>query len=774
MAAFNRYRPILIILVLLFITGCRTAKYIPEGSYLLNKVTVKADNEAIPNKDFETYIRQKPNKRIFGFARFHMGLYNLSNPEKDNWFHNWLRRIGEEPVVYRPELNRTTIDQLETFLVNKGFHEGVIFDTVELQKDKAILHYRIRTGEPYILSDLDWTNPDYIHDENIRQIIAVDSMERLVYPGYRFDKDLLRQERLRITEKLTNQGFYGFSKEYIYFEADTFPETHEVKLVLGVLNPIYPELFADTLDYHPRYKIRDIRIVGDFSPREYMQNPEQYFESSDTISYQDIDFIYNNSLPVRKTLLHSSVYFHEGDVYNQKAVDKTFMAFQGLRNFKTTNIKFIPDDFNGADALTPLDCQIELSPSIKQRFDVALEGTHSSGNLGMAGNLIYNHRNLFSGAEDFKLKFKGAIEFLVNTVSDFNRMIEFGVDARLDVPQFWLPIRAERLQQKYAPRTALNISYNYQQRPDFTRTIANASFGYTWKSALRRLHQINIIDLNYVNVSNLSDEFYEVIKGKYIESSYQSHVVPALNYTYTYSSQSLNKDKDFIFLRFRPEVAGNLFSAGYYVSGAERPEQGYSFFDIPYAQYAMAEMDLRYYKIFSESNRLVFRLFAGSSYPYGNASALPFEKKFFSGGSNGIRAWQVRSLGPGRYVLPDEQKSQYPNQLADIKLEANAEYRFDLFWQFKGAVFLDAGNIWAISSADERTGAIFRTGSFYQDLAVGTGFGLRLDLSFVIVRLDLGAKLRDPGLLNGPGWFPKYDSYFREGLVLNFAIGYPF
>jgi len=231
---------------------------------------------------------------------------------------------------------------------------------------------------------------------------------------------------------------------------------------------------------------------------------------------------------------------------------------------------------------------------------------------------------------------------------------------------------------------------------------------------------------------------------------------------------------DFIFFRIRPEVAGNLFSAGYYVAGTERRDKGYSFFDIPYSQYMMADMDLRYNRIFNESNRLVFRVYSGVGYPYGNASALPFEKKYFSGGSNGIRAWQVRSLGPGSYVLPDELKSRYPNQLGDIKLEANAEYRFDLFWQLNGALFLDAGNIWAISTADEREGAIFKANSFYKELAVGTGFGLRLDLSFVIIRLDLGAKLRDPGFNQGPAWLPKYDSYLREGLVLNFAIGYPF
>ncbi len=771
---FLKYRIYLFLIIFLALGACRTVKHIPEGEYLLTKVSVDADNDQIPDKEFEDYIRQKPNKKIFGFARFHMGLYNLSNPSKNNWYHSWLRKIGEAPVIYQPELNLLTKDQLGTFLINKGFHQGNIIDTVDYRRGKAFLVYQIQTGKPHILSDLDWNNDSLIPDENIRRIIRGDSANYLVSSGDRIDLDLLRQERERISKMLAERGYYGFIKEYIHYVADSVPGKYLVDLKLGIQNPIYTGFTQDTLSQHPQYKIRDIRIVGDFAPREYMQDPESYFKKSDTLNYKDVDFVFNKNLPVRKSLLHSCLYFHKDDLYNQAQVDKTYKAFQELRNFKTTNIRFIPEAFSTSDSFTPLDCQIELSPSLRQRYEVAFEGTLSSGNLGMAGNIIYKHRNLFHGAEDFELKFKGAIEYIANSGSDFNRMIEFGIDARLDVPQFWLPISAERLQQKYTPRTDLNLSYNYQQRPDFTRTIANASFGYNWKSALTMRHQINIVDLNYVNVSNMSESFSDFIQGKYIESSYRSHVVPAINYTFTYSNQSLIKDKDFFFVRLRPEMAGNVFTAGYLISGTERPDQGFSFFDITYAQYMMADVDLHYHKVINKSNRLAFRLFAGAGYPYGNADALPFEKKYFSGGSNGIRAWQVRSLGPGRYVLPDELKSQYPNQLGDVKLEANVEYRFDLFWLLKGAVFLDAGNIWAISSADEREGAVFHLGSFYKELALGTGLGVRLDLTFVTIRFDLGAKLRDPGVFSQPTWLPKYDSYFREGLVLNFAIGYPF
>lgn len=259
-----------------------------------------------------------------------------------------------------------------------------------------------------------------------------------------------------------------------------------------------------------------------------------------------------------------------------------------------------------------------------------------------------------------------------------------------------------------------------------------------------------------------------------MENSFRSHVVPALNYTYTFTNQEVNKQSSFLYLRLRPEIAGNLFWAYNRAAGTVRPENGYEFLKTPYSQYAEADIDLRYHWVVNSANKIAFRLFTGVGVPYGNSDAMPFEKKYFSGGSSGIRAWQVRSLGPGSYVMPADQKGLYPNQLGDIKLEANAEYRFDLFSIFKGALFIDAGNIWAINSSDERPGSVFKGSEFYREIAVGTGFGLRADLSYFIGRLDLGIKLRDPGNPEGPRWIPGYRKYQWSDFVLNFGIGYPF
>ncbi len=762
----------LLIALLVVAAACSSSKYIPEGKYLLSKNTIAVSDEVFTQKELQRYVRQKPNKKIFGFFRFHMGLYNLSNPDKESRIQDWLRRIGEEPVVFEPGLMSRTNQELSAFLKNKGYHHASIVDSVTYRKKRAEASYTIVLGKPFMIDEIDWSSGRLIKNQAMRSLIAGDSINRLISPGMAFDMDALQAERIKLNRLIRNQGYYAFSKEYIWFEADTFPESKTVNLTLGIKEPLASYGNQD-LD-HKKFKIKDIRIVGDFDPREYMKNPSSYFDTSDTVQYNNLDFIYSEALTVRKNLLSSSIYLHEDSLFSQDAVDKTYASLAGLRNYSPINIKFISSAVNPGDSIVPMDCQIELAPLTRQSYDVSFEVTHSSGNFGAAGNLIYNHRNLFKGAESFDLKFKGAIEFLTNSGSDFNRMIEYGVDSRLNVPQFWLPIRLERWQQKYKPRTFVSINYNYQSRPEITRTIAAANFGYQWRSSAFAKHEIKLVDLNYVNVREMSDRFKEVISGTYFEDSYQSHVIPAFNYTFTWDNQTLQKDRDAFFFTFHPEIAGNLFSAGYQLAGTPRPEEGYYFFDTPYSQYFLADIDFRFHKVINPANRFALRFFAGAGYPYGNADVMPFEKKYFSGGSNGIRAWQVRSLGPGSYALPENQDDLFPNQLGDIKLESNLEYRFDLFGSVKGAVFLDAGNVWTVSPAEDQPGSTFKWDQFYKEIALGTGAGMRLDLTFFVLRLDLGMKLRDPGVQEGSGWIPFVRPYTFRDFVLNFAIGYPF
>ena len=754
------------------ILSCNPIRYVPESQYLLKSNKIETKGGDVPDRDLEDYFRQQPNKKIFGFLRFHLGVYNLSNPAKKNGLNNWLREIGEEPVIFSQAATNETINQLKHNLKNIGYYDAIVDDTITFSRKRASVTYRVNFGAPYVVDQVRLTNPEMVTDQAIRNFIHRDSSSSLLKPGMRYDLEVLRLERMRVSNYLRDQGYYGFSREYVYFQADTLKGNHKVDLWMRIANPKDAVSDATKLSFHPLYRIGAINIITDFNTAEYLRDPKSYLASSDTVVYQGTSCVFKNKLSLKPSILHSSVAFKSGSLFNQTLVDKTIESFSSLRNFKQIKVNFIPSD-NPGDSIQKLNCQILLSPMIRQSYDVALEGTYSSGNIGMAGNLIYKNRNLLHGAESFELKFKGAVEFLANAVSDFNRMVEFGVDARLEVPRSWIPLSSRKLTVFGKPHASVNLSYNYQRRPDFTRTIANAAYGYNWKSALSR-HQINIIEFNYVNVTQMSDKFYQIIKGTYVENSFRSHMVPAFNYTYTFSNQEVNKQKSFFYIRLRPEIAGSVFYGYNRLTDKQKPENGYLLFKTPFSQYAEADIDLRYHWVLNTTNKMAFRFFAGAGYPYGNSDAMPFEKKYFSGGSSGIRAWQVRSLGPGTYVIPDDQKGLYPNQLGDIKLEANAEYRFDLFSIIKGANFLDIGNIWAINSSDDRIGSVFKATSFMKEIAVGTGFGIRADLSYFIGRLDLGIKLRDPGTPSGPQWILSYRKYQWSDLVLNFGIGYPF
>lgn len=761
-----------IVLILFILLGCNPVRYVPENQYLLKSNKIETTGGDIPDRDLEDYFRQQPNKKIFGFFRFHLGVYNLSNPAKKKGFNKWLREIGEEPVIFSQAATEETLNQLKHYLRNIGYYNARVDDTIAFSRKRASVLYRIDFGPPYVVDQIRLASPEMVTDSAIRSLIRLDSTSSLLKPAMRYDLEVLRLERMRLSTYLRDKGYYGFSREYVYFQADTLKGNHKADVWMGIKNPKDAINDVSLLNFHPLYRIGDISIITDFNTADYLRDPKSYLSASDTMSYQGTSFVFKDKLSHKPGILNSSVAFKTGALFSQSKVDQTIESFSSLRNFKQIKVNFSPTG-NPTDSVQKLDCQILLSPMIRQSYDVSLEGTYSSGNIGMAGNLIYKNRNLLRGAENFELKFKGAMEFLANAVADFNRMVEFGVDARLEVPRSWIPFSGRKSSVFGKPHSSVNLSYNYQRRPDFTRTIANAAYGYNWKSPLSR-HQINIVDFNYVNVSQMSDKFYQIIKGTYVENSFRSHVVTALNYTYTFTNQEVNKQSSFFYVRLRPEIAGNVLYGYNRLAGQAKPENGYELLRTPFSQYAEADVDIRYHWVISSSNKMAFRFFAGAGYPYGNSEAMPFEKKYFSGGSSGIRAWQVRSLGPGTYMIPEDQKGMYPNQLGDVKLEVSAEYRFDLFSILKGALFLDAGNIWAINSSDDRPGSVFKTSGFYKEIAVGTGFGIRADFSYFIGRLDLGIKLRDPGTPDGPKWIPGYRKYQFSDLVLNFGIGYPF
>ena len=349
------------------------------------------------------------------------------------------------------------------------------------------------------------------------------------------------------------------------------------------------------------------------------------------------------------------------------------------------------------------------------------------------------------------------------------------------IPKLLGPGRFINSFEKYLPKTVFNVGFNYQRRPEYTRTISNLTFGYDWKRNQDVRVLWNIMDLNLVRLYEFDEAFINSIEDLYIKSSFTDHFIMAMNYSLIYNNQRLNSAKNYTYARFNIETAGNLLYGISEISGSTKYQlqdsitgETYEFYKVlntPYAQYIKADIEFRKAIQLDRYNSIVGRAFAGAGVPYGNSSVMPFEKQYFSGGANGIRAWQVRALGPGTYK-PDT--LSYPNQSADIKIEFNLEYRFHLLGSMEGALFLDVGNIWAITKSDNRPGALFKFNEFYKQFAVGTGTGLRFDLNYFILRTDVGMKLRDPSIVSGSKWIIGNRSLKGEDFAFSFAIGYPF
>lgn len=759
-----------ILFIIIILPSCISTKYIADGDYLLESYSIKYEGDRIKKEDLENYIRQNPNKTILGM-KFHLGLYNLSRNEvKDGFIANWLRTIGEAPVVYDEFYTKKSSSQMELYLQKKGYFNAIVNDSVEYKKKKAKVIYTVSSNEPYRVNEVNYT----LEDTSLYSLINTDSGNCLLKKGELFDEDLFTQERQRIEILARNSGYYFFSKEYVFYRVDSSLNSNEVNIEI-IFKKYKEDIGGGSYieKPHPLARINNVYIHTFYQPKLALSNFSEYAASLDTIVYNGINIVYSDAENIKSSIVTESNFIQPNDLYNLENVNRSIRNLSALHAFRLVNINFKETATVDENGEKILECEILLTPSTLQSFTVEVEGTNSSGNIGAAGNLIYQHRNLFKGAENFNLRFKGALETLKESYSsDFGNMVEVGSEMRVSIPKFILPFKSEQFIKKYNPSTTVSVAYNFQRRPDYTRTIANISFGYNWKGNKYLTHIINPIELNFVKIPYMSDDFSTWLEGKYIFYSYQPHLISVTNYSLIYNNQKIQKNADFQYFRLNMESAGNILSSSYKLLNVDSPDGNYELFNTEFAQYLRGDIDFRYYSIINEHNSIVYRLFAGAGIPYGNSNALPFEKKYFSGGANGIRAWQVRNLGPGSYI--EEITTTYPNKTADLKLEANIEYRFKLFWLLEGALFVDAGNIWAINSSDEREGALFTGSTFYKEIAVGTGIGTRFDFSFFIFRLDLGIKARDPILPLGQRWIIGNRKMTSDDFTVNIGIGYPF
>jgi outer membrane translocation and assembly module TamA len=770
-----------LILLAIVISSCNPTKYVPQNETLLSENKINVNKEGIKKSELLPYIKQPPNKRIFG-SRFYLALYNLSNIHKEKWPHTWLRKIGEPPVKFDPQLANQSRSQIKSYVVSKGYFDAKVQDSIVTKDRETTVYYNLDLLPAYTIKDIKYE----VTDTNIRKYFDLDSVNCLIKRGKHYDVNVLTAERARLERYIRNMGFYAFSSDYISFRIDSTIGRRQVVIHYNVRNSTSVDNFNRTsIIPHSIYKIRRVYIYPDYDPARALEEGDRYIQQLDTVLYNGYYFITSDKDRVVKyDLILQTLYLKAGADYNLTNTEQTQSHLMGLKVYRLVNISYTETDIPEDEfaLIRNLDANIMLTLQTPQSYRIELEGTNSSGNIGGAVNLVYQHKNLFHGAELFSITLRGAYEAIRET-RKLKSIQEYGIESNLKLPQFLLPfIKKEDFIKKFNPSTNITTAWNYQSLPLFTRTVATATFGYSWRAGNYQSHIVNPLQLNLVKIppGSLDSTFEARIKRSYQAYSYRNVLILGGGYSFIYNNQNIQGSPDYWFLRINAETAGNMLSLVKRLSGKGSGQQ---FLGQPFAQYFRTDADLRYYYRFNNGNSIVYRGFVGVGIPYGNSRAIPFEKQYFSGGANSIRAWQVRTLGPGSYspVMAGPYKAErtiFLNQTADIKIEANAEYRFKLFWLLEGALFVDAGNIWNFNKDPGAPGAEFNITNFYNDIAVGTGTGFRFDFKFVIARVDLGMKLRDPVLTDGSKWIVARRPYslkrYPSDFSLVFGIGYPF
>ena len=755
---------------ILSLASCSATKFVPEGSFLLDEVKIHSDNRSIKPSNMRMYIRQNPNSKWFNTFKTQLYVYGLSGRDSTKKFNKFLRRIGDAPAIYsEPDAIRSQ-EEITKAVQNMGYMGASVTKTTKTKKKKLKLRYDITTGQPYTVRTLKYD----VNDSIIKKYLDEDSLSAELKAGMLFDVNVLDAERQRITDNLLNNGYYKFNKDYISYTADTARGTHQVDLTLHVLP--YKSPGENSVGNHYQYKINKINFITDYNMLQ--SSALSSVEVNDSIHYNGFPIYYKDKLYLRPKVLTDNLKFAPGNLYDELAVQKTYTSFGRLPALKYTNIRFFETQMGDS---TLLNCYVMLTKSKHKSVSFELEGTNSAGDLGAAASVSFQHRNLFRGSETFMVKFRGAYEAISGLGAGYknHNYTEYGVETSINFPNFLFPFLTSDFKQKIRATTEFGLQYNYQLRPEFSRTIASASWSYKWVEKQKTQHRIDLIDISYLFLPWISEQF----KNDYIKDdnyilkyNYDNRLIVRMGYTYSYNSLGGKLVNNTIAsnsysIRTGFESAGNiLYGISKLTNMHKNEDNEYAILGIPYAQYVKADFDFAKNIVIDHRNSFAFHTGFGIAIPYGNAKVVPFEKRYFAGGANSVRGWSVRDLGPGSFVGD----GNFMNQSGDIKLDASIEYRSKLFWKFQGAVFIDAGNIWTIREYENQPGGVFKFNKFYKQIAVAYGLGLRLDLDFFVLRFDGGMKAINPVYENGKDRYPIIHPNFSRDFAFHFAVGYPF
>ncbi len=768
---FNFVWYLYLILLLVLVSACNTTKFLEENEVLLGENIIEFDQELKSEKrrrltyELSTVNQQKSNTKFLGVFRTRLWMYFNSQKGKSTKFKRWVNRsVAEPPSLFNEKQVEKTAESMQYYLNNKGYFNAVVTASNNLQtpdenskkkRQKTVdVTYMVTTQKIY---RVDSTSFD-ISQNDIYEIIDSTYDETFLKEGAPIDNKLFDREKNRITRELRLRGYAFFYPNYIkYLSYDSLD--YRADVTTRILPP------TDSTQ-HEAYTIDDIYIFPDYYPGS------TEIPTYDTLKTDGYNFVINKKMGLRKKPILDAVFLKKGKLFNQTDYDDTARKLDDLGIYKFISVQLAkPKPGNKVDAY------ILLTPRKKMEFGYDVEvNTNRASVMGTALSLSYRNRNFLRGAEMLRVNTNFGLDFLLQQSSNQSRFIgvDFGLEAELYLPKFLVPFNLRDITRRNDPRTRFALNYNYFDRVQFFRSqLFTASFGYEWNETFNKKHRINPVNINYFQLGQVSEAFQSILDNNvYLQNSFTNQLFPGITYNYTYTGNK-NTNGSSWFFTGGTETSGNIVGL---IDNWIQPENVFKPGGISYSQFARFEADVRFYQDITRRSSIASRLMIGAAFDYGNSEAVPYVKQFFAGGVSGIRAWRIRNLGPGGFQDSEPIQTRQAYQSGDLQLEANLEYRFHMFSYLKGALFVDAGNVWLREDDVARPGGQFSS-DFYKNIAVGAGFGFRFDYSYFVIRLDMAYKLRNPfpDELGNYKFYPNgIHQISLSDTVYNLAIGYPF
>ena len=722
----------LLVAAILALSACSTTRVLQPGQYRLKSNKVKITNDPqFSTSQVTPYIKQQAD----GWSPL-LNIYNWQDPDSDGFLSRFARKVGVAPVVYNAALLPSSIANIDKHLVHLGYYDSLIETRVDTVKRNVVVNYDVALGKRYRIDSVFYSVPD---DGSFREEFFADTLNSLVRPGAYLSEELLEKESERGTGYFRDLGYYDFNKNHYTFVADTL--NHADSTIL-------------------EYRIeRFSRNAGELAAK-----PMRKYRIGDvTISH-------SASAPFRKSVLLDLNTVKPGQTYSGSEIEKTYTRLSQLKLFNSIRMELDPVD------TAVVDCNIRLSESKQRGFKVQLEASsNSSGLIGISPQLNFYHKNLFHGGEWLDLGFSGNFQTMIGNPDIHST--EFSAAASLSFPRI-LGLPNRYFHGTYIPRTEISLTGSYQDRSEYKRSIVSLAYGLVGNLNKKLYYNIYPFQFKYVNVYGMDLQFLlKMFENPYLIRTFEPHVDAGLQATIQYiTDPDIVPKTSYRYAKLVFNASGNILGL---FKNSFRYDEDYGervILGVPFSQYVRTELSLGRTLRFGSTNgqALAMRFLAGVGYAYGNSSTLPYEMQFYAGGANSLRGWQVRSIGPGFDQLSE--LFTIPSQTGDIRLEANLEYRFRMFWKLEGAVFAEAGNIWNMPSQHsvEEDDYIFHLNNFYKSLAADWGLGLRVNLDFILLRLDAGFKVYDPSRDPHFRWVGSDQWLQRDGFAIHFGVGYPF